>query len=292
MSNGSKIYISCPMWKPVDALLKHQRIHSKYNSDLLINYKINDINLIIETINKGLILSYETILMFAIEGNLEGVEKLVEIKLNDGEFMFPMTEKLFNHACMSGNQKLIKFLQEKKCIEDEYALIHIISNNHPKETIIWGLDNLHFGLQWYLNVGKYRSTYPNHDDIIIAAIGTGDLNLLKFLMEKGFNCVLDNKHLTNGDLLPLKCACELPFQYGKSMIEFLIKKKYKYNTSILYWTDKDSEEDIVNRWKLLFELCDFDKKELEEFKIRHNKWIETVVKKKFDNEWLIKIGLL
>ena len=62
MSNGSKIYISCPMWKPVDALLKHQRIHSKYNSDLLINYKINDINLIIETINKGLILSYETIL--------------------------------------------------------------------------------------------------------------------------------------------------------------------------------------------------------------------------------------
>ena len=278
-------------WTPVDVFLKHQHIHSKYNSKLSINNN-NDINVIIETINKGILLSYDTILIFALEGNVIAVEKLLEIKQNDGTYMFPMNEKLFNHVCMSGNYKLIKFLQDKKCPEDEYALIHIISNNHSKETIIWALNNLRFGLQWYLNIGKYRSTYPNHDDIIIAAIGTGDLNLLKFLMEKGFNCVLDNKHLTNGDLLPLKCACELPFQYGKSMIEFLIKKKYKYNTSILYWTDKDSEEDIVNRWKLLFELCDFDKKELEEFKIRHNKWIETVVKKKFDNEWLIKIGLL
>lgn len=288
----SKKSVSCPPWKPVDVFLKHQKIHSKFNSELLINHKINDINLIIETINKGLILSYETILVFAIEGNLEAIKKLVDIKLNDDTFMFPMTQKLFNHACMSGNQKLIKFLQDKKCPEDEYALIHIISNNHPKETIIWGLNNLHFGLQWYLNVGKYRTTYPNQDDIIIAAIGTGDLNVLKFLMKKGFSSVLDNKQLTNGDLLPLKCACELPFQYGKPMIEFLIKKKYKYNFSILYWTNKDSNEDIVNRWKLLFELCDFDKKELEEFKIKHNEWIETVVKKKFDNEWLVKIGLL
>ena len=111
-------------------------------------------------------------------------------------------------------------------------------------------------------------------------------------MKKGFNSVLDNKQLTNGDLLPLKCACELPFQYGKPIIEFLIKKKYKYNFSILYWTNKDSEEDIVNRWKLLFELCNFDKKEFEEFKIKHKDWIETVVKNKFDNEWLFKIGLL
>ena len=270
---------SCKPWTPIDVFLKHQRIHSKYNSELLINHKINDINLIIETINKGLILSYETILIFAMEGNLEAIEKLVDIKLNDDTFMFPMTQKLFNHACMSGNQKLIKFLQDKNCPEDEYALIHIISNNHPKETIIWGLNNLHFGLQWYLNVGKYRTTYPNQDDIIIAAIGTGDLNVLKFLMKKGFHSVLDNKQLTNSDLLPLKCACELPFQYGKPIIEFLIKKKYKYNFSILYWTNKDSDEDVVNRWKLLFKLCDFDKKELEEFKIKHNEWIETVVKK-------------
>ncbi len=284
--------VSCPPWKPVDALLKHQRIHSKYNSELLTIYKKIDINLIIETINNGLILSYGTILMFAMEGNLEAVEKLVDIKLNDDTFMFPMTEKLFNHACMSGNQKLIKFLQDKKCPEDEYALIHIISNNHPKETIIWGLNNLHFGLEWYLNIGKYRSTYPNHDDIIIAAIGTGNLDLLKFLMKKGFKSVLDYRDITNGDLLPLKCACELPFQYGKLMIEFLIEKKYKYNTSILYWTNKDSDVDIVNRWKLLFTLCDFDKKELEEFKLKHNVWIETVVKKKFDNEWLNKIGLI
>jgi len=288
----SKKSVSCPPWKPVDVFLKHQKIHSKYNSELLINHKINDINLIIETINKGLILSYETILIFAIEGNLEAIEKLVDIKLNDDTFMFPMTEKLFNHACMSGNQKLIKFLQDKNCPEDEYALIHIISNNHPKETIIWGLNNLHYGLQWYLNIGKYRTTYPNQDDIIIAAIGTGDLNLLKFLMKKGFNSILNNKQLTNDDLLPLKCACELPFQYGKPIIEFLIKKKYKYNFSILYWTNKDSEEDIVNRWKLLFELCNFDKKEFEEFKIKHKDWIETVVKNKFDNEWLFKIGLL
>ena len=288
----SKKSVYCPPWKPIDVFLKHQKIHSKFNSELLINYKINDINLIIETINKGLILSYETILIFAIEGNLEAIEKLVDIKLNDDTFMFPMTEKLFNHACMSGNQKLIKFLQDKNCPEDEYALIHIISNNHPKETIIWGLNNLHYGLQWYLNIGKYRTTYPNQDDIIIAAIGTGDLNLLKFLMKKGFNSILNNKQLTNDDLLPLKCACELPFQYGKPIIEFLIKKKYKYNFSILYWTNKDSEEDIVNRWKLLFELCNFDKKEFEEFKIKHKDWIETVVKNKFDNEWLFKIGLL
>ena len=288
----SKKSVSCPPWKPVDVFLKHQKIHSKFNSELLINHKINDINLIIETINKGLILSYETILVFAIKGDLEAIEKLVNIKLNDDTFMFPLTQKLFNHACMSGNQKLIKFLQEKNCPEDEYALIHIISNNHPKETIIWGLNNLHYGLQWYLNIGKYRTTYPNQDDIIIAAVGTGNLNLLKFLIKKGFHSILDNKELTNADLLPLKCACELPFQYGKPMIEFLIKKKYKYNFSILYWTNKDSNEDILNRWKLLFELCDFDKKELEEFKIKHNEWIETVVKKKFDNEWLFKIGLL
>ena len=283
---------SCKPWTPIDVFLKHQRIHSKYNSELLINHKINDINLIIETINKGLILSYETILIFAMEGNLEAIEKLVDIKLNDDTFMFPMTQKLFNHACMSGNQKLIKFLQDKNCPEDEYALIHIISNNHPKETIIWGLNNLRFGLEWYKSIGKYRTTYPNHNDIIIAAIGTGDLNLLKFLIKKGFNNICDTGPITNGDLLPLKCACELPFQYGKSIIEFLIKKKYKYNFSILYWTNKDSDEDVVNRWKLLFKLCDFDKKELEEFKIKHNEWIETVVKKKFDNEWLYKIGLL
>ena len=283
---------SCKPWTPIDVFLKHQKIHSKYNSELLINHKINDINLIIETINKGLILSYETILIFAMEGNLEAIEKLVDIKLNDDTFMFPMTQKLFNHACMSGNQKLIKFLQDKNCPEDQYALIHIISNNHPKETIIWGLNNLRFGLEWYKSIGKYRTTYPNHNDIIIAAIGTGDLNLLKFLIKKGFNNISDTGPITNGDLLPLKCACELPFQYGKSIIEFLIKKKYKYNFSILYWTNKDSDEDVVNRWKLLFKLCDFDKKELEEFKIKHNEWIETVVKKKFDNEWLYKIGLL
>ena len=288
----TKQSVSCAPWKPVDVFLKHQRIHSKYNSELLINHKINDINLIIETINKGLILSYETILIFAMEGNLEAIEKLVDIKLNDDTFMFPMTQKLFNHACMSGNQKLIKFLQDKNCPEDEYALIHIISNNHPKETIIWGLNNLRFGLEWYKSIGKYRTTYPNHNDIIIAAIGTGDLNLLKFLIKKGFNNISDTGPITNGDLLPLKCACGLPFQYGKSIIEFLIKKKYKYNFSILYWTNKDSDEDIVNRWKLLFELCDFDKKELEEFKAKHNEWIETVIKNKFDNEWLIKIGLL
>ncbi len=279
-------------WTPVDVFLKHQHIHSKYNSKLSINNNNNDINLILETINNGILLSYDTILIFALEGNIIAVEKLLEIKQNDETYMFPMNEKLFNHACMSGNYKLIKFLQDKKCPEDEYALIHIISNNHSKETIIWALNNLRFGLQWYLNTRKYKTIYPNHNDVIIAAIGTGDLNLLKFLMKKGFYTINDNSPITNGCLIPLKCACELPFKYGKPIIELLIKKKYKYNFSILYWTDKDSDEDIVNRWKLLFELCIFDKKELEDFKIKHKEWIETVVKQKFDNEWLIKIGLL
>ena len=278
-------------WTPVDVFLKHQHIHSKYNSKLSINNN-NNINVIIETINKGILLSYDTILIFALEGNLIAVEKLLEIKQNDETYMFPMNENLFNHACMSGNYNLIKFLQDKKCPENEYALIHIISNNHSKETIIWALNNLRFGLQWYLNIGKYRTVYPNHNDVIIAAIGTGDLNLLKFLMKKGFYSINDNSPITNGCLIPLKCACELPFKYGKPMIELLIKKKYKYNFSILYWTNKDTDEDIVNRWKLLFELCTFDKKELEDFKIKHKEWIKTVVKQKFDNEWLIKIGLL
>ena len=278
-------------WTPVDPFLKHQHIHSKYNSKLSINNN-NNINIIIETINKGILLSYDTILIFALEGNLIAVEKLLEIKQNDETYMFPMNENLFNHACMSGNYNLIKFLQDKKCPENEYALIHIISNNHSKETIIWALNNLRFGLQWYLNIGKYRTVYPNHNDVIIAAIGTGDLNLLKFLMKKGFYSINDNSPITNGCLIPLKCACELPFKYGKPMIELLIKKKYKYNFSILYWTNKDTDEDIVNRWKLLFELCTFDKKELEDFKIKHKEWIKTVVKQKFDNEWLIKIGLL
>ena len=43
-------------------------------------------------------------------------------------------------------------------------------------------------------------------------------------MKKGFYNMSDNGPITNDDLLPLKCACELPFQYGKSIIEFLIKK--------------------------------------------------------------------
>ena len=278
-------------WTPVDVFLKHQHIHSKYNSKLSINNN-NDINVIIENINKGILLSYDTILIFALEGNLIAVEKLLEIKQNDETYMFPMNEKLFNHACMSGNYKLIKFLQDKKCPENEYALIHIISNNHSKETIIWALNNLRFGLQWYLNIGKYRTVYPNHNDVIIAAIGTGDLKLLKFLIKKGFYSINDNSPITNGCLIPLKCACELPFKYGKPIIELLIKKRYKYNFSILYWTNKDTDEDIVNRWKLLFELCTFDKKELEDFKIKHKEWIETVVKQKFDNEWLIKVGIL
>lgn len=282
----------CPPWTPVDVFLKHQYIHSKYNSNLLINNSVKNIELIIETINKGILLSYDTILIFAINGDLDCVKRLLEIKHTNGTFMFPMNEKLFNHACMSGNQKLIKFLQDKKCPEDEYALIHIISNNHSKETIIWGLNNLRFGLQWYLNMGKNNTVYPNQNDIIIAAIGTGNLKLLQFLMKKGFYNISYNTPITNGCLIPLKCACELPFKYGKSIIEFLVQKKYKYNTSILYWTNNDTDEDIVNRWTLLFELCDFDKNELEEFKIKHKEWIETVLKKKFNNEWLYKVGLL
>ena len=39
--------------------------------------------------------------------------KINRDKINDETFMFPMTDKLFNYACMSGNQKLIKFLQDK-----------------------------------------------------------------------------------------------------------------------------------------------------------------------------------
>ena len=77
----SKKSVSCAPWKPVDVFLKHQKIHSKYNSDLLINHKINDINLIIETINKGLILSYETILIFAMEGNVEAYRKISRYKI-------------------------------------------------------------------------------------------------------------------------------------------------------------------------------------------------------------------
>ena len=111
-------------------------------------------------------------------------------------------------------------------------------------------------------------------------------------MKLGFTNISNSNYIINADLLPLKCACELPFKYGKTIIEFLIEKKYKYNTSILYWTNKDSDEDIVNKWTLLFELCTFEKAELEEFKTRHNGWIETVVKKKFDENWLSKIGLL
>ena len=286
---------SCPPWTPEDVFLKHQRIHSNYNSDLSINNKAaseNKIDFIIEIINNGVILSYDTILTFAKEGNIEGVEKLLEIYQNNGEIMFPMNEKLFIHACMSGNQKLIKFLQDKKCPEDEYALIHIISNNHSKETIIWGLNNLRFGLKWYLEYGKSITSYPNQNDIIIAAIGTGDLTLLKYLMKLGFTNISNSNYITIADLLPLKCACELPFKYGKTIIKFLVEKKYKYNTSILCFTNKDSDVDIVNKWTLLFELCTFEKEELEEFKIRHNGWIESVVKKKFDKNWLIKIGFL
>ena len=115
----TKKYIPCPPWTQEDVFLKHQRIHSNYNSDLSINNKAaseNKIDFIIEIINNGVILSYDTILTFAKEGNIEDREKLLEIKKKNRKIMFPMNEKLFIHACMR-YQKLIKFLQDKKCLK-------------------------------------------------------------------------------------------------------------------------------------------------------------------------------
>ena len=293
----STIFTSkCAPWTPIDVFLKHQKIHSKHNSKLSKNNIVasqNKIDIIKEILNNGIILSYDTILTFAENGYIDSVKYLLKVKKNDGNMMFPMNETLFNHACMSGNLQLIKFLVDNNCPQDESALIHIISNNHPIYVITWALDNFRFGLNWYLQYGNgCKLNGHNNIDIIIAAVGTGNLNTLKFLIEKGFVNTSDDNNITNLDLLPLKCACELPFRFGKPIIKLLIEKKYKYDTSILYWRNDDSKEDIVNRWALLFELCKFDKKDFDYYKIKNKKWIETEMKNIFNEKWMLNVGFI
>jgi len=279
-------------YTPIAIHLKHSNIFSKFNSKLQKENPIatkNDINTIIKVIKMGVIPSYNTILTFCLMGYKDSVEELLKCENNIGQKIFPLTGKLFSHACMSGNISLIKFLQEKECEEDELDLIHIIGNGYSKETIIWALKNLSFGKIYHLG-GGYLSDYTC---ILVVAIGTGNLDTVKFLMNEGFGNLSKNRnYITYGDLTPLISACELPFKYGERMITYLIEQDFKYNINLLSWTDTDSEEDIVGKWTLLFKLCKFDKNEIEKYRVTHIEWIETVVKKKFDEEWLINVGLI
>ena len=105
-----------------------------------------DIEGIKNIISLGVILSEETILTFALNGNKNGVDELLKLKKNTGENIFNLSVKLFNCACASGNVELIKYLQDKGCEENENSILEIIGNGHKKGNYNMGFKK--FTIYW------------------------------------------------------------------------------------------------------------------------------------------------
>ena len=74
----------------------------------------------------GVTLSEETILIFALCGNINAVDELLKLKKSTGENIFNLSLKLLNCTCSSGNVELIKYLKDKGCEENEYSILEII----------------------------------------------------------------------------------------------------------------------------------------------------------------------
>ena len=228
--------------------LKLVCVYSKYSSDLPKNNIMahkGDIEGIKNIVSLGVILSEDTILTFALCGNKNGVDELLKLKKTTGENMFVLSVKLFNCACASGNVELIKFLQEKGCEENESSILEIIGNGHKKETIIWALKNLR-----YIGYDKYHQT-----NMITAAVGSGNLDIVKFLINNGYMKHLSKTKIEQPNLNDISIICatsQLPLIVFKPMLEYLIQKNFSYckeNISI------PADEEYEEKYKLICELC-------------------------------------
>ena len=229
--------------------LKYCRVYSKYSSKLPKNNIIansGDIEGIKNIISMGIIPSYETILTVALNGNKNDIKELLNMKKNNGDIIFELSDKLFNCACASGNIELIKYLQDIECEENEYSIMEVIGNNHKKETIIWCFKNLK-----NININdKYRQL-----NILSSAVGTGNLDLVKYLINNGYMNKLPKKQIKNptlGESSPISATCELPLILFKPMLEYLISKKLSYcmtNMHIPY------NEEYSEKYNLVKKLC-------------------------------------
>lgn len=212
--------------------LKYCRVYSKYlyniNNNISndVNNDINnDINITNNLIDNNKKINNKIILKYAINGNLECVKKLLKLENKENVKVYNLSVELFNGACASGNIKLIKYLQKLECEEDEYSILEIIGNGYGKNIIKWGLDNL-----------KY--TKNNDLDILASAIGTGKLDIVKYLINNGICAYKSiNKSIHDIriiDLEPVLAACELPLILFKPIILYLSKCKFKCDSSVFF----------------------------------------------------------
>ena len=223
-------------------------VYSNYSSNLpknnIMAYK-GDIEGIKKIISMGVTLSEETILTFALCGNINAVDELLKLKKSTGENIFNLSLKLFNCACSSGNVELIKYLQNKGCEENEYSILEIIGNGHKKETIIWALKNLQ-----YIGYNRYYQT-----NMMASAVGSGNLDIVKFLINNGYMKHLPKKKIDRPNLNDISVICatsELPLVVFKPMLEYLIKKNFTYRKENIYIP---VNEEYNEKYKLICELC-------------------------------------
>tara|TARA_Y100000741_G_scaffold365018_1_gene358440 strand:- start:1497 stop:2255 length:759 start_codon:yes stop_codon:yes gene_type:complete len=233
-----KSYIK-PYIKPYKPIYKfpliYCRVYSKYlyNIENNINNNIDsDINIITNLINNNKMPDNNIILKYAINGNKYGVERLLELKNQENKEIFKLSVELFNGACSSGNIELIKYLQDKGCIEDEYSILEIIGNGYSEDIIEWGLKNL-----------KY--TKNNDLDILASAIGTGNLDIIKYLMNYDIRANKSREKSVHDirieDLEPVLAACELPYVLFKPIILYLSQYRFKCDTSVFFNIKNDKE---------------------------------------------------
>ena len=115
-------------------------------------------------------------------------------------------------------------MQKEGCKEDGYGILEIIGNNYSKDIIKWGLDNL-----------KYTET--DDLDILSSAVGSGNLDSVKYLMSNGIHASISRTKSVHDiriiDLQPVLATCELPLVLFKPIILYLSKYKFKCNSSVL-----------------------------------------------------------
>ena len=227
-------------YKPIYKFpLIYCRVYSKYlyNIENNINDNINDnidsdVNMINDLINNNNIPDNNIILKYAINGNKYGVERLLELKNKENKEIFKLSTELFNGACSSGNIELIKYLQDKGCIEDKYSILEIIGNGYSEDIIKWGLENL-----------KY--TKNNDLDILASAVGTGNIYIIKYLIKCNIGAYISREKSVHDirieDLEPVLAACELPYVLFVPIILYLSLYRFKCDTSVFFNIKNDEE---------------------------------------------------